>query len=197
MKSTTKIVAPLIITEIINDLNAPPFFSIAMDSSHYNAENKYFPFASVLLLVKVNTNTNFGGCLHKVADMFTPSWNKAWMILWKMLAVLLIIPAVRIAFDILSIQVEVIVMKLFPYFEFMLFGLRDKRIYVTVFFTSLAFRNPLVLFNRHSWESSVYIKHWNHISILKERSQYSCWLFFLVVFLNNPLSEANLLISCS
>lgn len=72
------------------------------------------------------------------------------MILWKMLAVLLIIPAVRIAFDILSIQVEVIVMKLFPYFEFMLFGLRDKRIYVTVFFTSLAFRNPLVLFNRHS-----------------------------------------------
>lgn len=74
MKSTTtKIIAPLMITEIIDDLNAPPFFSIAMDLNNYSAENKYFPFASVLLLVEVNINTNFGGCLHKGADMFLPS----------------------------------------------------------------------------------------------------------------------------
>lgn len=60
------------ITEIIDDLNAPPFFTIAMDLNNYNAENEYFP----LLLCSfwwVNINTNFGGCLYKGADMFLPS----------------------------------------------------------------------------------------------------------------------------
>lgn len=61
-----------------------------------------------------DTNTNFRGCLHKGADIFIPNRSKAWMVLWKMLAVLLILPAAQIAFDILSVHAEVIVMKLFP-----------------------------------------------------------------------------------
>lgn len=113
-----------------------------------------------------NKNTNFGGCLHKGADMFIPRLNKAWMILWKMLTVLPIfctMLAVQIASDVLSIDVEVIVMKLFSYFNTYTIWIEwlkdfcDFFNWHSVFFISLAFRNSLTLFNKHSCKSSQFI----------------------------------------
>lgn len=93
-----------------------------------------------------------------------------------------ILHATQTASDILSIDIEVIAMKFFLYFVVYIVWTEKiegffKYYWHWTFFNLLTFEKPIgFLQQMHLRESSVYLKHWCHILIVKERPQDS-WLF--------------------